>query len=61
MRDAEQAPTEPLRATLVLLRALMREPERFGAAHFERALAAGLERDALEDAIAVGSTMRYSV
>lgn len=56
MRDSEQAPTEPLRATLALLRALMREPERFGAAHFERTLAAGLERDALEDAIAVGST-----
>lgn len=56
LADSEQAPTEPLRATLALLRALMRAPEHFGPAQLERARAAGLERSAIEDAIAVGST-----
>ena len=47
--------SEPLRATLGFLRKLTLDPGSVGRADAERVLAAGVGREALEDAIAVCS------
>lgn len=54
LRDAASAPVgEALRAALELVAALTEDPDGFGADHVGRARAAGLDDEAIADAITV--------
>ena len=54
LRDATSAPIgEPLRAVLALVAALTEDPEGFGPQDVDRARAAGVDDEAIADAVMV--------
>lgn len=62
LADLETAPiAEPLRATLRLLQQMTLAPQSLERAHLQAALAAGVEREALRDAIYVAAAFNVIV
>lgn len=62
LRDPETAPiSEELRATLVFLRAMTLEPDALGVDHVAATRAAGVDREALRDAIYVATCFNVIV
>ncbi|MBC8072876.1 MAG: hypothetical protein IAG13_31430 [Deltaproteobacteria bacterium] len=62
LRDPETAPiSEALRATLVFLRAMTLEPDALGVDHVAATRAAGVDREALRDAIYVATCFNVIV